>query len=210
MVFSGRFLQKFLSCFLLLGLFLFPVKGWTGEVEDEIPEGAGADWAYGFRAGAELHVGNISDRQVLVPSVPPETDSLFEGPSVNLFVEKTLSDYFRFGFEFGGQDAVVGAADTEQDFTQLFWGPYLRASLRPGRFSPYGLAGIHAYHAFAKGALADLDQEAGFAYVTGGGIEIPITRDYTFALEGRFHQFLRDGTDPKTIELFWVTHLWWN
>ena len=187
------------------------------DFSDEIPAGAGGLWQVGIRVGAEFHVGEIgSTYYLLKPRYPvglfglfiPDAEQLHEGPDVTGFVEYTLSDHFRVGFEAGAQVAVIGEAFFEEHFTTIVWGPYLRVVAFPGKPTPYGILAGQIYHGFAGGSMSALAQPIGLTWAGGGGLELPLTPDVAISFEGRFRQYEQGGTDPKIVEALLVTQFW--
>jgi len=219
------------SAVLLLALLFAAGPARAEEIVDEIPPHAGAPWAWGFRCGAEMHVGEVASRRYSVfprPAGAPTSDKLFEGINVAAFLERTLQDHARLGLEIGVMDAVAGELTYERDFTTLHYGPYLRLSALPGRISPYLMGAAQIYHGFAKGPaiaqfpallaampaaatyypLGELNNPVGFTWALGGGLEFPITQEFTFAVDSRYRRFLQGGADPKVVELTLMVHVW--
>lgn len=180
------------------------------DFSDEIPEGAGGTWLVGIRTGAEFHVGRVGDIYYDLKATPGFFDGkqLFEGPDMTAFVEYTLSDHLRIGFEAGAQVAVIGEKSYEEHFTTVVWGPYLRAVALPGRTSPYALISAQLYHGFAGGDMSELDEPANFTYSVGGGLEVPLSRDVEVSFEGRFRHFNQGGSDPKIVEALLGVQFW--
>ena len=195
---------------LALALALTPQLGRAEDFSDEIPEGAGGKWLVGFRAGAEFHVGRVSENQYahLNKAGLLASSTLFEGPDITGYAEYTLSDHFRAGFEAGAQVAVIGESFHEKHFTTIVWGPYLRAVAFPGNPTPYALVSAQLYHGFAGGAMKPLAVPAAFTYSLGGGLEVPLSRDVAVAFEGRFRHFAQEGSDPKVIESLMMVQYW--
>ena len=203
-------MRHFFITMLAIALALTPQLCRADDFSDEIPEGAGGKWLVGFRAGAEFHVGRVSENVYLHLNKYSALTAgqLYEGPDMTGYVEYTLSDHFRAGFEAGAQVAVIGEAANEKHLTTIVWGPYLRAIAFPGKISPYALASAQLYHGFAGGALRALRVPAAFTYSLGGGLEVPLSRDVGLGFEGRFRHFAQEGSDPKVIEALMMVQFW--
>lgn len=141
-------------------------------------------------------------------TIEEQFDEFFEGVVVTAFLERGINEYVRGGFEAGVGITALGETEDEVKFTRFYYGPYVRVVARPGKFSPYVLGMVGLYHAWASAPLDAFTSKVGFTGAFGGGLQFPIADGIRIGLEGRYRQFLREGTDPKVIEGLVMTHVW--